>query len=68
MLGCRPDGRHWRTDERNWRAEYARYVQKFPQDLHGVLFAMFDNRDPAPLIWKQIKPRGDDKSFRAEGE
>jgi len=57
MLGCQPDGRRW-------RAEYARYVQKYPQDLHGILFAMFDNRDPAPLIWKQIKPRGDDKAFR----
>lgn len=50
------------------RAEFAAYVKTLPAELHGVLFTMFDGRDPGQMIWKQIKPRGDDKSFRVEGE
>ena len=33
-----------------------------------VLFAMHDGKDVTPYIWDLLEPRGDDKSFRTEGE
>ena len=61
-------GQEFIETDRMYRARFARYVQMSPIELHGPLFAMFDGKDPAPFIWKQIKPRGDDKAFRTEGE
>ena len=55
-------------DERERRKVFAMYVQDQPEELRGVLFALYDEKDPAPIIWKQIKPRGDDRTFRTEGE
>lgn len=54
--------------DREYRAAFAKYISGTTRDLHGVLFAMLDGKDPAPIIWKSIKPRGDDTAFRTEGE
>lgn len=55
-------------DQRRYRAEFAAYLKDFKPNLHSVLFSMLDGIDPTPIIWKQLKPRGDDKSFRTDGE
>jgi RNA ligase len=52
--------------DRTYRKRFALYVQTLPQELQGALFAMLDGKDIAPIIWRQIEPRGDDKSFRTE--
>ena len=63
----RPD--NWSPKTREYRASFALYLRHVaPPDIHGVLFAMYDDKDPAPIIWKSIKPRGDDATFRTEGE
>jgi RNA ligase len=57
------------VNDRAYRAVFAEYLrQNVAPAFHGVLFAMLDGKDPAPIIWKQIKPRGDDATFRTEGE
>ena len=56
---------------RRYRAECARFFQREVREdtrLLPVLFAMLDGKDIDLVIWKLIKPRGDDQSFRTEGE
>jgi RNA ligase len=54
---------------RDYRKRFALWVQKeAPKQYHSLLFAMLDNQDPSPVIWKMIKPRGDDQTFRTESE
>jgi RNA ligase len=54
---------------RDYRKRFALHIQKEAlKEYHSVLFAMLDKRDVSPIIWKMIKPRGDDQSFRTEGE
>lgn len=54
---------------RAYRARFAEYLRyTVPMEFHGILFAWLDNKDPLPIIWKSIKPRGDDATFRTEGE
>ena len=54
---------------RAYRARFAEYLRyTVPMEFHGVLFAWLDDKDPLPIIWKSIKPRGDDATFRTEGE
>jgi RNA ligase len=60
--------RYSNLEDREYRKQYAQYVITLPEDLRSVMFALIDDKDPSPLIWKQIKPRGDDQSFRTEGE
>jgi hypothetical protein len=56
-------------NEKMYRAAFARYVISHNMRfINGVLFAMFDGKDTAPIIWKSIKPRGDETTFRTEGE
>ena len=70
IFNKRPNRAEWQ-DSRQYRAAFAEYV-KFAAlhvpEIHGFLFAMLDNKDPQPFIWKSIKPRGDDATFRTEGE
>lgn len=54
--------------DREYRAKFAKFVSEQPVELRSVLFAMLDKKDPSVLIWKSIKPRGDDQTFRTEGE
>ena len=55
--------------DRSYRAVFAQYVRTFaPEPLRGVLFAMLDNKNIDPIVWKIVKPRGDDATFRTEGE
>jgi RNA ligase len=55
--------------DREYRAQFAQYIKRISDpNLLGTLFAMLDGHDPAPIIWRQIKPRGDDMTFRTEGE
>ena len=54
---------------RDYRKRFALWVQsETPKEFHSVMFAMLDNQDPSSVIWKMIKPRGDDQTFRTEGE
>jgi len=40
---------------------------KATPELTGILFAMLDGKDYEPIIWKHIKPRGDE-TFKKDGE
>jgi RNA ligase len=53
---------------REFRKWFALFVRNEPKKYHSALFALIDNQDVSPVIWKMIKPRGDDQSFRTEGE
>ena len=49
------------------RAECARYFSASTEDkkhLLPILFALLDGKDPAPIIWKQIEPAGNDQRFK----
>ena len=49
------------------RAECARYFSASTEDkkhLLPVLFALLDGKNPAPIIWKQIEPAGNDQRFK----
>lgn len=63
--------------ERIRRAKTAEYFKQrasepeVPAGVLGVAFAMLDGKEGAELdsmIWRLVKPRGDDKSFRTDGE
>jgi RNA ligase len=49
-------------DQRKQFALYA--AEKRP--VTPILFAMLDRKDYAPIIWKMVKPRGDDKTFKVD--
>jgi hypothetical protein len=49
-------------DQRKQFALYA--AEKRP--VTPILFAMLDGKDYAPIIWKMVKPRGDDKTFKVD--
>ena len=56
-------------DPRSYRAAFAAYIKREAKPkIHGILFAMLDGKDVTPYIWDLLEPRGDDKSFRTEGE
>ena len=63
--GMRPYHRP-EMSEKEYRKIFAEYVKTCPQELHGVLFNLLDKRDPDSVIWRMIKPRGDDRSFQDE--
>ena len=49
------------------RAECARYFTREAGDrkyLLPILFAMLDDKDYMPIIWKQIEPAGNDQRFK----
>jgi len=51
-------------DAKEYRKSLALLYQRHAPKLLPVLFAMLDGQNPMPIIWKMIKPRGDDQSFR----
>lgn len=54
---------------RRYRAECAHYFARQNRpDLKSVFFLLLDGKDTTEAIWNMIEPRGDDKSFRIEGE
>lgn len=55
-------------EQRRYRAAFAAYVKTLPSSYASILFSMLDGIDPTPIIWKQIKPRGDDRFFMEEGK
>lgn len=56
-------------EKRVYRGRFAAYVKSANMPfVDGVLYALLDGKAPAPIIWKLIKPRGDDATFRTEGE
>jgi RNA ligase len=64
-------------DDKVYRAHCAEYFKKragaagMPNGVLGIAFAMLDGRQGKELddmIWRLVKPRGDDKSFRTDGE
>lgn len=44
------------------RKTYAAAITARPRDTQAPLFALLSGRDPAPIAWKQIEPRGGDPS------
>jgi len=48
------------------RKKHAEYFQKTPE-LCSILFAMLDGKNYGEIIWKIIKPRGDE-TFKKDGE
>lgn len=55
--------------ERDYRKSCALYFEKQNRsDLKSAYFTMLSGEDPREAIWDLIEPRGDDKSFRVEGE
>jgi hypothetical protein len=49
------------------RKDIALYFQKTP-NLCPILFAMLDGKDPAPIIWKLLKVKAADETFKKEDE
>lgn len=47
------------------RKEFALYAVK-QQPVTPILFAMLDHKDYALIIWKMLRPRGDDKTFKVD--
>lgn len=47
------------------RKEFALYAVK-QQPVTAILFAMLDGKDYAQIIWKMIRPRGDEKTFKVD--
>jgi RNA ligase len=54
-------------DERAYRAACAEYFLKTAPEISNLLFSMLDGKNTKAMIWKMIKPRGDDRSFREDG-
>lgn len=48
------------------RKDYALKIQKLDPQLQPLVFGLLDGKDIEPMIWKQLKPRGDSKAFRSE--
>jgi len=58
-------------EERRDVASYFIDATKNEPELRGILFMMLDEvpeEQISAAIWKLVKPRGDDKSFRQDGE
>lgn len=47
------------------RKQFALYATG-KQPSTPILFAMLDGKDYAPIIWKMIRPRGDEKTFKVD--
>lgn len=58
--------------EKRWntRKEFALMLASKPRykDFAPILFKMLDNQDYSDVIWKKLKPSGDEKFIQAEGE
>lgn len=55
--------------EKEYRAKCAEYFSNHPYS--AICFAMLDQKGKKhidAMIWKMVKPRGDDQSFRTDGE
>jgi RNA ligase len=53
---------------RLWRKGMAEYFTRTPR-LASVLFSMLDGKSYSEVIWKMLKPRGDDTTtFKKDGE
>jgi RNA ligase len=56
-------------DKRRYRAECAAYFKRQDRDdLKGLFFSLLDGKNIDEVTWNLIEPRGDDKTFRVEGE
>lgn len=49
------------------RKEFALYAVKY-QPVTPILFAMLDGKAYAPIIWKMLRPRGDEKTFKVDDD
>jgi RNA ligase len=65
------------ADDRVYRSLCAKYFKEragqtgMPNGVLGIAFAMLDGKqghDLDSMIWPLVKPRGDDQSFRIDGE
>jgi RNA ligase len=56
-----------RLGENTLRKDFALEFNQHKK-LRPILYKMLDNQDYSQVIWKQIKPSGDEKFIQAEGE
>jgi RNA ligase len=49
------------------RKDFALYAVK-QQPVTPLLFAMLDGKEYGPIIWKMIRPRGDEKTFKVDSD
>jgi RNA ligase len=47
---------------------FALWVNERHKDVAAVLFAMISGKDYAPIIWKTIRPRGDEPTYKVDEE
>lgn len=55
------------NSQRAYRGVCADYFLREAPDISSILFSRLDGKDPSMAIWKMVKPRGDDQSFREDG-
>ena len=60
-----PQGKQTAVTTPEQRKQFALYAVAKPP-LTPVLFAMLDGKDYAPIIWKMVRPRGDEKTFKVD--
>jgi RNA ligase len=53
------------TDPADKKA-FALYVTGSHENVAPIMFAMATGKQYAPIIWKQIRPRGDERPFKAD--
>jgi RNA ligase len=56
------------SEPKEIRKDYALFFQAQSARLSAVLFAMLDGKNYHEYIWKLIKPKGNDATFRKDGE
>lgn len=61
------DWAHESVDPKLARKETALYFQKHPR-VAPVLFAMLDGKSEDPIIWKLLKVKAADETFKKDGE
>lgn len=47
---------------------FALYATAQESNITPILFSMLSGKQYAPIIWKQIRPRGDDKPYKVDTE
>ena len=60
------DGGERNIADKEAKKAFALYVMGKHAAVSGILFAMVDGKNYAPILWKMIRPRGDEGTFKVE--
>jgi hypothetical protein len=52
--------------DKETKKAFALYVMANHAGVAAILFAIVDGKNHAPIIWKMIRPRGDEGTFKVE--